>query len=307
MQGRRSYARNQSRLYKIKCPPQLADVLQLEKHELELLEQAHNNYIRWTDKKTGRDIQQPKPLLEKVHRRVGVLMPRIETPDFLHSAVKGRSYISNASRHTCGQPTVKIDIRQFYPSVRAQAVFHLFRDRMLCAGDVAGILARLLTVDGHLATGSSASPILSYFAYEDMFGEIEALAAQHKCEMTCYIDDMVITGQSATRRLLRELIKVVRRYRLWGHKTKVFKAEQPKVITGVAVTRVGMKLPNRRQRSILDETAACGAARTDEERLLKMRSLVGRLFEAAQIDRAWHPEALRTYNAMRDLQRRMAT
>ena len=151
-------------------------------------------------------------------------------------------------------------------------------------------LARLLTVDGHLATGNSASPILSYFAYEDMFGEIEALAAQHECEMTCYVDDMVFTGQSATRRLLRELIKVVRRYRLWGHKTKVFKAGQPKVITGVAVTRVGMKLPNRRQRSILDETAASGAARTDEERLLIMRSLVGRLFEAAQIDRAWHPE-----------------
>ena len=26
-----------------------------------------------------------------------------------------------------------------------------------------------LTVDGHLRLGSSSSPILSYFAYEDMF------------------------------------------------------------------------------------------------------------------------------------------
>ena len=303
MKDRRSYARNQSRLYKVKCPRQLASVLQLEKHNLDLLTQTHDNYIRWTDKKTGRAIQRPKPLLEKVHRRVCILMSRIETPDYLYSAVKGRSYIDNAACHTYNQPTLKIDIRKFFPSVRVQAVFHLFRDRMLCAGDVAGILAKLLTVDGHLATGSSASPILSYFAYEDMFAEIEVLASQYQCVMTCYVDDMVITGNGATKRILRDIIEIVSSYRLWGHKTKVFKAGQPKIITGVVVTKVGLKLPNRRKHLIMDEKVALGAARTDKERLLIMRGLTGRLYEAKQIDIAWHAYALRMSSAYHDLKR----
>ena len=307
MSNRRSYARDQSRLHKIKSPAQLAENLFLKQHQLRLLERADDNYIRWTDKKTERRIQKPKPQLEKVHRRVGILLARIETPDFLHSAVKSRSYISNANRHASDKPTVKIDIRKFYPSVRAQAIFHFFRDRMLCAGDVSGILARLLTVDGHLATGSSASPILSYFAYEDMFGEIESLSVQRRCEMTCYVDDMVFTGPGATRRLLYDLIKVVRRYRLRGHKTKVFKASQPKIITGVAVTKVGRRLPNRRQRIIAEEMVKLGAAQTDAERLAIMRPLTGRLFEAAQVDPTWRPRALRMSNKILGLQQRSAT
>ena len=309
MPDRRAHARDQSRLYKIKSPAQLADILNLKQHELTFLECADDNYIRWIDKKTGRQIQVPKAQLEKVHRRTGILLARIEAPAFLHSAVKGRSYISNADRHAWDKPTVKIDIRKFYPSVRVQAVFHFFRDRMRCAGDVSGILARLLTVDGHLATGSSASPILSYFAYEDMFGEIEELSVQRKCEMTCYVDDMIFTGPGATGRLLYEVIQVARRYRLWGHKTKVFKARQPKVITGVAVTKVGRRLPNQRQRTILEETAALEAAETDAERLTIMPSLTGRLFEAAQVDpnSNWRARALQMSAELRGLKHRIAT
>ena len=308
MPARRTHARNQSRLYKIKSPAQLATVLQLEQSGLKLsglklLEEADDNYTRWTDKKTGRAMQRPKPLLEKVHRRVGILLARIETPEFLHSAVKGRSYISNAEQHAIDKPTIKMDIRKFYPSVRAQAVFHLFRDRMACAGDVAGILARLLTVDGHLATGSSVSPILSYFAYEDMFGEIEDLAVQRGCAMTCYVDDMIFTGPGATRRLVYDLTRVARRYRLRAHKIKVFQAGQPKVITGVAVTKIGKRLPNKRQQTIKQEMAALRTAETHAERFTITCRLTGRLFAAAQVDPAtWHSKALQMSAELRRLQ-----
>ena len=303
MPTRRTYARNQSRLYKIKSPAQLATVLRLKQEELKRLVEADDNYLRWIVQKTERAIQRPRPLLERVHRRVGILLARIETPEFLHSAVKGRSYISNAEQHAIDKPTVKIDIRKFYPSVRAQAVFHLFRDRMFCAGDVAGILARLLTVDGHLATGSSVSPILSYFAYEDMFGEIEELAIQRGCEMTCYVDDLVFTGPGATRRLVHDLTQIVRRYRLWVHKIKVFQAGQPKVITGVAMTKVGKRLPNKRQQTIKREMTALRVAKTNAARLLIMHRLTSRLFAAAQVDPAtWGSKALQMSAAMRHLQ-----
>ena len=303
MPARRTHARNQSRLYKIKSPAQLATVLRLKQSELKLLEEADDNYIRWTDQKTRRAMQKPRLLLEKVHRRVGILLARIETPKFLHSAVKGRSYISNAEQHAIDKPTVEMDICKFYPSFRALAVFHLFRDRMACAGDVAGILARLLTVDGYLATGSSVSPILSYFAYEDMFSEIEELAVQRGCEMTCYVDDLVFTGPAATGRLVHDLTPIVRRYRLRAHKIKVFQAGQPKVITGVAMTKVGKRLPNRRQQTIRREMAAVRAANTDAARLLIMRPLVGRLLAAAQVDPAtWHSKALQMSAELRRLQ-----
>lgn len=306
MNDRRAYARDQSPLYRIKSPAQLAEKLCITRDQLRLLETSGENYIRWVDeKKTGRPIQQPKPLLETVHKRVCRLLSRIETPDFLHSAIKGRSYISNAMRHSASQATAKIDVQQFYPSTRVQAIFHFFRDRMNCNGDVSGILAKLLTVDGHLATGSSASPILSFFAYEDMFLELEALAIQRNCEMTCYIDDVVFTGPGATRRLIYDSIKIIHRYRLHGHKTKLFNAGQPKVITGVAITRRGARLPNKRQKLINDDVSSISGASDDDMRIALMRSAVGRLYEAAQIDRSWTPKAKAMAIKKRCVERRL--
>lgn len=301
MAERKVHKRDQSQLYKITSPSQLCKRLQISRAQLEALLKSDDKYIRWNDKNTGRPIQQPKPVLAQVHKRVATLLSRIETPDFLHSAVKGRSYISNASGHDPGMPSVKIDLRKFYPSTRSQAVFHFFLDRMKCDRDVAGILAKLLTVDGHLATGSSVSPILSYFAYEDMFLEMEALAKARGCLMSCYVDDMVFTGPGATRELIYRAIQVVRKFRLWGHKTKIFMAGQSKIITGVAVTKVGGRLPNRRQAAITGDLVRLRTATSDQERLEIMSGLVGRLYEAAQIDQAWTVKANAMSNRMKSL------
>jgi hypothetical protein len=162
---------------------------------------------------------------------------------------------------------------------------------MLCTGDVAGILTKLLTVDGHLPTGSSSSPILSFFAYEDMFEELEGLAKLAGCQLTVYIDDMVFTGCGATRSLLYASRRVLASYRLYGHKTKLFRPGQPRIITGVALTKEGMKLPNKRQKSIAADFVAFDIAPDGFEKLVIVRRLVGRLFEASQIDPTWLSKA----------------
>jgi RNA-directed DNA polymerase len=258
---------------------------------LKRLEKKVEKFRVWQDQKTKRWIQQPEPKLKKIHERIWRLLSRIETPDYLHSAIKGRSYISNASSHSADQPSVKSDIMKFYPSIRAQAVFAFFHERMLCARDVAGKLTELLTYNGHLPTGSSASPILSYFAYEDMFEEINAVAVQRGCLMTCYVDDMVFTGPGATNALLYDIRKIAGRYHLKTHKTRTFQANQPKIITGVAVTQSGLRLPNERRRLIEDGDIALKGCKTNDDSIALLNILTSRLHEAAQIDQSWKAKA----------------
>lgn len=291
MGERRAYPRDQSKLYNIISPAQLRDLLNIKERKLIRILDRRDNYICWVDEKSKRDIQKPKPFLDIIHKRIATLLSRIETPDFLHSAIKGKSYVTNAAQHSPNFPSIKIDIRKYYPSVRAQAIFHFFCNRMKCAQDVAGILTKLLTVDGHLATGSSVSPILSYYAYEDMFQEMAALAGERGCVMTCYVDDMVFTGKGATRQLIYDMRKIARRYRLWVHKTKIFSASQPKVVTGVAVTKLGLRLPNKRQKIIREEHALLPDLSQPNERLAAVRRLASRVHEAGQVDPAWKPKA----------------
>lgn len=286
-----SYERNQSILYKVTSPQMLAKRLLMSREELDALLADADPYKRWIDKKSGRAIQEPRPRLAKVHRRVATLLASIETPAYLHSAKKGRSYISNAAAHSVEDGCVKIDVRRFYPSTRVQAVYHFFLDRMACAADVAGTLAKLLTVDGHLPTGSSASPIVSYFAYEDLFDELSALAESVGCKVTVYIDDIVFAGAGATRRLLFEARKAIGKRHLHGHKTKLFRPGQPRIITGVAVTNNGLRLPNRRQMRIAEDQKLFDDLPLGCEKLLVAQRLTGRLFEASQIDAGWRARA----------------
>src|SRR4051812_29446708 len=44
----------------------------------------------------GRAIQEPKRVLQKVHKRIHKLLARVVTPGYLHSARKGSSYLTNA-------------------------------------------------------------------------------------------------------------------------------------------------------------------------------------------------------------------
>lgn len=269
-----------------------------------LLNRKADNYIRFTTQ-TGRDVQWPKPMLRRAQKRAGKLLARIETPEFLHSAKRGRSYISNASEHHVLQPSVKVDIRSFFQSIRAPAVFHFFLDTMACEPDVAAVLTKLMTVDGHLATGGNVSPILSYFASADLFSEIATVASSKGCVMTCLMDDMTFTGPGATRELIYQVRRILARYRFRAHKTKIFKVGQARVITGVAVTKLGPRVPNRRQVAIAKDLKSLSAASCDDERLCILRRVVGRMYEAGQLEPEWRARARELVSQRIDVEKRL--
>src|SRR5690348_15966681 len=116
-----------SALFKMTSPARLARALCNSPERLAyLVTKPGANYSVWQDKKTGRWIEEPKALLKIVQARVGWLLGQIETPDYLHSGVKKRSYITNAAKHSVDGGGVKLDVQKFFPSARAAAVCHFF-------------------------------------------------------------------------------------------------------------------------------------------------------------------------------------
>ena len=127
----RRYPLEQSPLYKITSPRRLAEVLGLDEAELEELANRLDNYKRFKVGKTKkRDVQEPKDRLRAIHKRISRWLARIETPDYLHSAIKGRSYITNAKAHRADTNLIKVDIRSFFQNVTKHAVYLFFLDTM---------------------------------------------------------------------------------------------------------------------------------------------------------------------------------
>src|SRR4026208_1641003 len=95
-----NYALNQSPLYKLQNQRRLARLLRTDLKTLySLLDEQLCNYRVF--QKGTRICHEPKPRLKTLHKRLQILLNRIASPKYLHSATKNRSYITNAEEH-CG-------------------------------------------------------------------------------------------------------------------------------------------------------------------------------------------------------------
>ncbi|GAA4780935.1 hypothetical protein GCM10023219_31320 [Stakelama sediminis] len=287
-------------LYKIGSPHALAKRLGWDLNKLDDLA-AYGGYKVYKHKYTGRTIEEPGAALQSLHRQLHRYLSRIEVPPYLHSAVKGRSYLSNARAHVGDGRIIKIDIAKFYQSVPQHRVMHFFRDRMKCAPDVSGLLAALICYDGHLATGSAISPLISFYAFESLFDDLANIACKYDLEITCYVDDITMSGKRASFKVLHEVRRTIFRAGLRAHKDHAFAYNSPGIVTGVVVTGQGISLPFERWKKIKNQIRLLEACEIRDDKLEIFPSLVSRLYEAAQIDPACRSKAEYYHAAWRKL------
>lgn len=239
---RETYAKNQSPLYKLKSRKKLAALLHAELRELKCVHEyaQYNVYAKEKEKGGSRVIEAPASRIKQLQRRINTLLMRIEKPDWLISSTLGKSYKDNAAMHKSNGYLMVMDIKSFYPNCTRDYVYRFFRGTMACSPDVSACLSDICTFNEHTPTGSPASQLLAFFAYEKMFLEIEALARKYGCIMTLYVDDMAFSSNMpfGHRKMSHEITAILHKY---GHdakasKTKTYSPRQYKLITGVAIT-----------------------------------------------------------------------
>jgi RNA-directed DNA polymerase len=279
---RGNYALDQSPIYKMRSQKRLAQLLQLPKKDIYALLETGNNYRVFPQGK--RTCHDPKPKMKAIHKRLQILLNRIAPPEYLHSATKGRSYITNAAAHLGNENLHKLDVRHFFDATTYTHVYDFFKNTMQCSTDVATLLSRICTYDDHLPTGSPISPILAYFAHKPLFDEMYNEAAGAGVKMTCYVDDLAFSGSTIPKRVLRKAKEGIVKRGLEYHKEKRFQSGDVKIVTGVALRGNEMLLPNKRHKKIYDEKQLSLETDDLKEKQNIVRRLISRTGEAARIE-----------------------
>ncbi|MFS4580683.1 reverse transcriptase family protein [Phaeobacter sp. C3_T13_0] len=214
---------------------------------------------------TQRLIEEPKPLLKKLQRRVlqGILNSVPPSPSS-YGFVPGRNCIRAAAQHAGEDVLVCFDLKLFFPSIRIPRITGLFR----CLGypePVARTLAGLCTLETprhirskvpmeahrlaqrHLPQGAPTSPALANLCCFNMDKRLAALARSLDANFTRYADDLAFSGDRHIVTTLRHAVPDIvgdERFHLNTEKTRVAYRHQSQVCTGITVNEK-INIPRR--------------------------------------------------------------
>ena len=278
---------SESPFYKLRTKARLAKILFIGKSKLKSLCGPQKKYHSFTKtKKDGgkRLIDAPQDDLKAAQSRIAQLLQRITPPDFLFAPVAGRSYVDNAAVHIGARSGRLLDIKDFFPSCTANKVIWFFRTRMGCSDDIAVMLKEIVTLNSSLPQGSPCSPILAYLCYVDMWREVEILVSNSQCRLSVYADDITISGQIIPEKMIWRIKETLYRH---GHRYHLEKershVNRPSKVTGVILTRNGLKLPNCQHQKIFQIKKQIRATRSLKEQSRLEMQLRGRIAQKNQV------------------------
>lgn len=234
---------------------------------------------------SSRMLSAPKRHLKIAQRAaLKLVWAALAVHDAVHGFRAGRSVASNARAHAGASVVVKLDVRHFFPSVRARRVAGFLHVKAGVPADVAELLARLATEPPRkakrrnrrivvfvaqgpraLPQGAPSSPAITNVVCRRMDRRLHKLARRLGMIYTRYADDLTFSWRGPADKapidaLLRLASAIVRAegFRVHPRKTKVLRPGGRLAVTGLVVNdapgRAGARVPRdmlRRLRAAL--------------------------------------------------------
>ena len=241
----------------ILTPKHMALLIGIPYPELRKMFYARDKFYRsYTIKKRNggeRLIEAPYPSLKMVQRWIldNILVP---SAVYHHSAVgfrQGKTIVDNAMPHLGHDVLLKMDIKDFFPSVTEASVRKYFHS-LGYQGGLSGTLAYLCCKDNRLPQGAPTSPLLSNVLFVKMDRELDRIAVMEGLSYTRYADDLTFSGARIPIPFIKTVTQVAKDNNLRINKEKTRRSGKGsrKVITGVSISSGKPTIPRSLKREI---------------------------------------------------------
>lgn len=162
---------------------------------------------------TARVVESPKPRLKQIQRKIlHDILEKIPPHAAAHGFVKGRSIRTFAAPHAGKRVVLRMDLRDFFPSlsgVRIQTIFRTIGYPESVADLLGGICTTAVpravtTIDlyrrPHLPQGAPTSPAIANICAYRLDCRLRAFAKAAGATYTRYADDLAFSGNEAFER-----------------------------------------------------------------------------------------------------------
>lgn len=214
----------------------------------------------YVEKKDGnrREINAPCLSLKLVQRWVlENILYKIKTSQYSYGFAKGiqkgSPLVHCAEKHKNNLYILKLDLKNFYPSIRREKVYYVFYN-IGYNSDVSNLLTNICIVNDKLPQGAVTSPYLANLICRKLDLRIAGYCNKRNIAYTRYADDL--TFSSDDRELLRKIYGMIKKivedegFYINKEKTVFMTPKNHKVILGVTVNDNLLKAPKEVKRGI---------------------------------------------------------
>ncbi len=281
MRRNRTYPLERSPLsQKIKWK-ELAKLMRFKESELKGLLKYKQRFVTEREAELNgkkRTLIYPVGRLRTFSERIKLIFERITAPSYVFSPRKGVAQKHNAKAHVNSEQVLKLDIKQFYPSITKNRIISFFKLNMAMYDDVAYKLADLLTSNGKVFFGGPATPVLVRLVCGPMFDEIDRLCKSRDLVFTLWVDNLTISGKSLSGEVIEKVRDIIARYGFKSHEIQQLTTNRYCLVTGLDISRFSVKPSNASNLAIRDLESSlrtCGPGIKYDQTCLLLLSRLG--------------------------------
>lgn len=207
-------------------------------------------------KKGFRIITEPLDSLKEVQLYLKGHLDKIQIHPAAHGFVSGRSPITNALPHREKDYILNLDVKNFFPSVKQEALMATLRKQWDQPDYMYQWVNYCCFLNGGLPQGACTSPTLSNIFLIEFDVKMSSYADKHKLSYTRYADDITLSGSSYLKEAQKEVIKSIERtlgdfgLSLNRRKIKLTQYSQCQRVTGIVVNNEKLTIPGRQRRKL---------------------------------------------------------
>ncbi|EKE73260.1 MULTISPECIES: retron St85 family RNA-directed DNA polymerase [Roseobacteraceae] len=291
----------------------MSDIIQRIKRRFAFSDSEFNTYLNTAPfryknytipKRSGgvRLISQPSKDLKSIQRFIlsEFLLPKLEIHECATAYREERNIADNARPHLQNQFLLKMDFKDFFPSIRAiDFSQYALRRSIVESEEEATMLGKIFfksTNNGlRLSIGSPGSPPISNAVMINFDKQISSMCRDSGIAFTRYSDDLTFSSNSkgilfGIPNQVQEVLEVIQRPKLMinAEKTKFSSKKFNRHVTGITITNDGlMSLGRQTKRRVRSEVYNAPSMQPKERQRLRGYLSYAKQFEPSFVIKLW--------------------
>lgn len=199
-----------------------------------------------------RAIDSPSDILLYIQRWIYTsILKNIKLDDSCTGFRTGYSIKNNVDKHLDKKIILKMDLKDFFPSICKKRVISVFRN-IGYSPKISFILASLCTLEDKLPQGAPTSPYLSNIIAKRLDIRLKSLCKKFDLQYTRYADDITISGNSLPKKIINYIEEIVKNegFEVNEKKTRLLYKNNRRIVTGISISSNKLTIPKKNKRDI---------------------------------------------------------